>query len=631
MPRQDDRRARIAHRGVSLVLVIAGGLLLRGRMGVAASFGQYLVAGLMIAVGIGVWKYQRWARWLAMGACFLGVLGAIVFTFHRFLTHPSDGFDERFRFNLAASVFAFAIAAVGYRGLGYLRSERGRIEFAGDAESQEKLLNERSGTVAISALVWLVLVLMAWYPRQFSPLRLVNALSPARAAERDGRPGSGAGRGNSELLVVLRGKNSVSMTPTPDLIPIGLCFYDLRGERVVNAVYTSAGGFPGRTLFRAGISQDFDSAPRPLDAELTVPKRDTLAFVELSNESDMPRGKFLLHLDVDDVIHERDEDNTVAQYEMPGASPGLPECGRVKMLYGWRDGPTITTATVRPPGRMPDLVPLGLCTHGRHSISMQFTNRGQAARGHFVIAQGPGIAELQVKENLLHSLPETDQARGFSIGTPYDVFGKVAGTYEYFVKLDPFDAFQESNELNNLVGARFTILPDGTVDLPGCGTLAALASDHDWLADDVALQPAFVPLPDLVPLGLCIKDWGAGSRYLQIVYGNIGNVSSQEPVRIELGDAPKPRNNYIERSRIPSPGYIAVAGTARLAKDARAVESVTVDSAHALLELSEGNNAARYVLPVHQAGGDLGLPDCDSVRGRVSDWIGKMNVDAGPE
>ena len=84
-----------------------------------------------------------------------------------------------------------------------------------------------------------------------------------------------------------------------------------------------------------------------------------------------------------------------------------------------------------------------------------------------------------MKENLLHSLPETDRARGFSIGTPYDVFGKVAGTYEYFVKLDPFDALQESNELNNLVGARFTILPDGTVDLPGCGTLAALASDPD--------------------------------------------------------------------------------------------------------------------------------------------------------
>jgi hypothetical protein len=61
------------------------------------------------------------------------------------------------------------------------------------------------------------------------------------------------------------------------------------------------------------------------------------------------------------------------------------------------------------------------------------------------------------------------------------------------------------------------------------------------------------------------------------------------------------------------------------------VESISVDSAHALIELSENNNTARFVLPVHQGDPSLGLPNCDSVGGRVSDWIGKMNPDAGPE
>ena len=620
--------SNISHRGVSLVLIVAGGLLLRAKMGTGASLGQYLIGAVMLAVGAGVWRFHRWARWMALGACFLGLLGAIVFTFHRFLTHPWDGLDGSFRFNLAVSVFALAIAVVGYQGLSYLRSERGRIDFAGDAASQEDLLNERSSAVAFSALVWVVLALISWYPRQFSPTRLYHALTDRPRQQRAQREDTN----KPVSLVLLRGQNSLSMTPTPDLIPIGLCYRDQMLERVVYVVYTSAGGFPDRTPFRAGISKDFDTVPQLLDATLTVPKRDTLGFAEIARESDMPRGKFLVHLDLGNVIRERDEDNNSAQYEMPVESPGLPECGRVKKLYGWRDGPTITTATVRRPGQLPDLVPLGICTRGRYSIGMQFTNRGKKAEsGHFVISQGRSIEELEVKENLLHSVPEMDEPRGFNIGTPYDVFGKVAGTYEYFVKLDPSDTFEESNEMNNVASASFTIRSDGTIDLPDCDALAAKAADHDWVADEVMLQPAFVALPDLVPLGLCVKDWGAGSRYLQIVYGNIGNVKSPEPVRIDIADAPKARSNYVERFRVPTPGYVALAGTSRRVDEARGVESISVDSAHALIELSESNNTARFVLPVHRDDPSLGLPNCDSVGGRVSDWIGKMTALAGPE
>ncbi len=123
-------------------------------------------------------------------------------------------------------------------------------------------------------------------------------------------------------------------------------------------------------------------------------------------------------------------------------------------------------------------------------------------------------------------------ARGFSIGTISEVVGMRGESVDVFIKLDAVDSIQESNEMNNIVSARVTRAADGSIDLPDCDELAKRAADHDWVADDVALQPAFVPLPDLVPVGLCIKEWGAAPEFhsMQIVYGNIGNVRRPERV-----------------------------------------------------------------------------------------------------
>jgi len=616
----------IGNRGVSVALVIAGGLLLRA----GDSLYQFLFGGLLVVVGFGVWQFRRWARWMALGACFLGVFGAIVFSYQRFLATPPGGFKDQLGVNLVVSAFAFIVAAAGYLGLSYLRSERGRFEFAGDTGSQERLLNERSGAVAISALVWVVLGLMAWYPRQFSPVRLFKTLGPSRMEMRDD------GRPKTVFLPLLRQRGTVGAPTTPDLIPLGLCYRDLIRERVIYAALTNAGGNLDLKEFRYGVSPDFSRTPTLLAGTVRAPRRYKMGFVELGLESQVRRGPFLVHLDIGNVIPEKDEWNNTAKYELPRGdeierTQNLPNCDAVQVLEVPRDGPTITAATVYPPDRFPDLVPLGLCTRGRHSISMQYTNRGSPARGLFVIAQGRSLEQLKARDNVLHSVPETDEARGFSIGTPYDVFGRVGGTYEYFVKLDPYDAFEESNEMNNLVSARFTIRPDGAIDLPDCDALAGQAPDHGWVADDVMLQPAFVTLPDVVPLGFCVKDWGADSRFLQIVYGNIGNVAGHYPMRVDLKDPPqKLGSRYTERFNVPPPGYLGLAQTRRRADDARETEIATVDSRHVISELSETNNKAEFPIP-RGPDGSVDLPDCDSVGGRVSDWIGKMNALAGTE
>jgi hypothetical protein len=618
----------MTHRGVALWLIVAGGLLLIARPGSSGPL-AYLVSAGLIATGFGVWRFQRWARWMALGACFLGLFYAIVLTFGVFLFRLPEGSDGRVLGPIVVSVIACAFGAFGYQGLGYLRSERGRVEFSGSAATQEKLLAERSSAVAISACVWVALLLVSWFPRQLSPIRLFQKLAPTRVDSSTAKP--------PRYFALLRQRGTSGSPTTPDLIPLGLCYRDHIRERVIHIVYTNAGGNRDRKEFRYGTSKDFSTVPTLLQERLLVPARDKLAFAEYRLASDMPQGKFLVHLDIGNAIHEKDEGNNSAQFELPvdverDETPPLPECSAVKLREVRRDGPTITAATVRPPDVLPDLVPLGLCAREQFQVSLRYTNRGPTAPGHFWISQGQSEGDLEVKENLQHSVPASDEARGFSIGTLSEVVGKRGASVDVFIKVDAVDSIQESNEMNNIVSARVTRGADGRVDLPDCDALAQRAADHDWMADDVVLQPAFVPMPDLVPVGLCIKEWGAAPEFhsMQIVYGNIGNTRRPEQFRVTLHDEPKSNRRYVDRLHVPSPDGIGLQDTLRKQADVRERETVTLDTANVVSELNESNNTVEFVV-ARKADGTVDLPDCESVRGRASDWIGKMNPVAGPE
>jgi len=553
-----------------------------------------------------------------------------VLTFGVFLLRPPEGIDGRVLGPLVVSVSACAFAAVGYLGLGYLRSERGRIEFSGSAESQEKLLGERSSAVAISACVWVALLLVTSFPRQFSPVRLFQLLVPARLNAKAENP-------RPVFLALLRQRGTSGSPTTPDLIPMGLCYRDQIRERVLYIVYTNAGGNLDRNEFRSATSKEFGSPQTMLGGSMTVPTRDKLAFAEYGLLSKAPSGRFLVQLDVGNAIHEKDEWNNAAQFELPveverDETPALPECGAVKLLDVRRDGPTVTAATVRPPDMLPDLVPLGLCAREQYQVRLQYTNRGRPTPGNFWIAQGRTADKLEVKENLLNSIPAYDEARSFNVGTLSDVVGKRGESVDVFLELDPADLIRESNEMNNIVGTRVTRNADGSVDLPDCDALAQRAADHEWVADDVALQPAFVPMPDLVPLGLCIKEWGSAPEFhsMQIVFGNIGNTRRPEQFRITLQDEPTRNSRYVDRVQVPGPDGIGLEDTLRKEKDVRDQETVTVDPTNVIDELDESNNTVRFVI-ARKADGTADLPDCETVRGRASDWIGKMNPIAGKE
>jgi len=138
-------------------------------------------------------------------------------------------------------------------------------------------------------------------------------------------------------------------------------------------------------------------------------------------------------------------------------------------------------------------------------------------------------------------------------------------------------------------------------------------------------------LPDLVPLGLCVKDWGLDSQYLEVVYGNVGTVSSPVRFYVDLHSAVlKPRPSYREEFPVTSPDGLNLARSALHARDVRGSEVVTVDPTNVVLELNELNNTLRFDI-TRKADGSPDLPDCESIRGRASEWNGKVQSITGPE
>jgi hypothetical protein len=227
-------------------------------------------------------------------------------------------------------------------------------------------------------------------------------------------------------------------------------------------------------------------------------------------------------------------------------------------------------------------------------------------------------------------VPTIGEARGFNVGSSAALFGE-SRSGEIMLQLDAHDRLHESNELNNIVSARVNYGADGRVDLPDCDAIAARAAEPEWIAESVALQPAFVTLPDLVPLGLCVKDWGADSKFIQAIIGNVGTVSSPLEFRIEVPGAPVRRSStHIPEFRVPSPDYLMLAETGLHAADARDRETLAIDVTNVIVERHEANNAVQFELR-RDAEGNLLLPDCETIRGRVGGWDGKMPAITGPE
>ena len=146
--------SKAARRGVIILFAAAGWILV-------ARWNEYwpdylrLVSGIAcLAVAAGLWRKMRWARWLAMGSCYLSVIAGFAMPVILALWHPFERHGEAAtRISLFTVAATGAFAVVGYKALGYFRSPAAWSDFSGTEEQRKALARERSSTVVKSAAV----------------------------------------------------------------------------------------------------------------------------------------------------------------------------------------------------------------------------------------------------------------------------------------------------------------------------------------------------------------------------------------------------------------------------------------------------------------------------------------------
>jgi hypothetical protein len=144
-----------ARRGVITLFAVAGGALAYWWREYGEPDYLRLVLGIAcLIVAAGLWKNFRWARWLALGSCFLSIVIAFAMPVILALWKPFESYGEGATntsfFTIAA---AGAIAMIGYKGLGYFRSPAAWSTFSDTEEERKALAGESSLTVVKSAAV----------------------------------------------------------------------------------------------------------------------------------------------------------------------------------------------------------------------------------------------------------------------------------------------------------------------------------------------------------------------------------------------------------------------------------------------------------------------------------------------
>lgn len=615
MTRFELRWARIVTQAVSLLLV-GGGVFHIWSAAHGRIPGMRFLPGMFtIVVGVGVWQRRWWGRWFALGACYLAIVAACVLPVWWFLVRPFEGLDSSFTSNIVRSLIALAIGAVGYQGLSYFRSDAGRREFSANPQAEEKLLAERSSAVVYSAAAWVAALMIvhnsgslgSWISRLASRDTVVIDTSRERAAaEIAASRGSDANRA--------------------DLVPLGLCSRIRGSARALEIAYANVGPGSNAGIFRLAVADSWDRGGLWLDGRFPVPPPGKILSAPYEFEAEETRKRVMINLDPENDVHELDKDNNVAQFEIQRDATGalvLPSCDSVQL-------PAIAPRERAARAGPPDLVAVGLCGRGPVQVSVRFTNRGGPMRGHFWISQGRTPDDLAVVDQVYLSVPHYHEVRGFTVGDIATLIGKRGASAEVTVKIDSHDVILETDETNNFARARITRLADGTVDLPDCDALDDKYYETGAVAEN-ALQPAFVALPDLIPLGLCMRDWGADTRFIEVAYGNVGTVRGPGPLRIVTGYEGDPaRSWHDDNLPVPAPGGVLLAQFALKEQEARGRLLVEVDPENGVNESAEANNTAGYPL-ARRPDGTLDMPDCNSIGALVSNWNGRIQPMTGPE
>jgi len=176
--------------GIAIFQVVIGTMIIwfTYRNGLTAA--DFAVCGVLIALGIGLALHVAIARWLALGLCFLYIVAAVLVPPLMFLARPVSDDDRALTTNLLFTAALLAFGGIGYRGLGYYRSELGRFEYRRDVTSLDVPPPESSMHTAASAGVWVLFLAVMAAAGLSVPVWLIRPLDIGAAAAPAAAPAS---------------------------------------------------------------------------------------------------------------------------------------------------------------------------------------------------------------------------------------------------------------------------------------------------------------------------------------------------------------------------------------------------------------------------------------------------------
>jgi hypothetical protein len=350
---EELKMARGIKRGIAVLFIFVGVLALRSKTEPGSPVADFFAGIVAIGMGGALLFHLRWARWLALGACYLAIAAACALPAILFLTRSFekfDGTDDTHLFTKTLlSAIGLVVGGVGYKGLKYYRSDLGRVEHVPVSMSPESVAPERSTQVLYSALVWVVLLGIGWGAGMSWPRWLFDGL-PRGAAHRDAAPPPAAHRDAPPPPAVrpvperkprrwkpgpwpivyfdvprgvpfdpraLGDDATQGGTNLPDLVPLGLCVKAVwKNQDVVPAMaiaYTNNGSSPWES-FSIEFSAGGVVSKTPRDRGVMVPVSNRLAYSELIFDRPIELSRAMsagvrVTLDADNQIPERDESN----------------------------------------------------------------------------------------------------------------------------------------------------------------------------------------------------------------------------------------------------------------------------------------------------------------------------------
>lgn len=290
------RVAKSVKRGIAILFAVGGALRLMFWDGPSAGPEGPLTALLLASVGVGIFRNWRWARWMAMGACFLTLVCAALVPLFLLNTEFPRGWSEPGRKIMLIIVVTATFAYLAYKGLQYFRSDLALEEFTDNAGQRARMSDASSRFTLYSSGLWVVVFVM---------LVALHANYEMRS-----------GRAREARL--------------PDLVPVALC---RQGPLLVKLEIENEGQASATRLYRVTYtSLRFSNVPGKSRAR--VPKAGSGGRVTLDNAIDQTDSEqrtlaVKVNVDASDAIRESNEENNLRWFDIEfrnGRIVNLPLC-----------------------------------------------------------------------------------------------------------------------------------------------------------------------------------------------------------------------------------------------------------------------------------------------------------------